>query len=152
MRYGDWKLQDLMTFHIIGQPGVFMRRAVLEQAGYLDLSYNYLLDVQLWLRMAAIAEPFYVPGAVWAAARMHSDAKNKLWAGAHRLNAFYLVEAGQYRQALRSYAKMLRLAPATSKGTFKRMGFAALGALGAQNLRQSYANWRLKHYQKRLEK
>ncbi|MDD3948863.1 MAG: glycosyltransferase family 2 protein, partial [Anaerolineaceae bacterium] len=65
MRYGDWKLPELMSFHIIGQPGVFLRREVLEQAGYLDLSYNYLLDVQLWIRMAAIAEPFYVPGAVW---------------------------------------------------------------------------------------
>lgn len=185
MRYGDWKLADLMTFKIIGQPGVFMRRAVLEQAGYLDLSFNYLLDVQLWLRMAAIAEPFYIPEAVWAAARIHSDAKNiahaqnfgaeafqlakwlgederfyplssqlfnKIWAGAHRLNAFYLVEAGQYKPALRSYAKMLRLAPSSAKGTLKRMGFAALGALGAQNLRQTYANWRLKHYQKRQDK
>ena len=185
MRYDDWKLPDLMTFHIIGQPGVFMRRAVLEQAGYLDLNYNYLLDVQLWLRMAAIAEPYYAPEEVWAAARIHSDAKNiahakdfgaeafrlakwlcedqrfyplssklfnKIWAGAHRMNAFYLVEAGQYKPALRSYAKMLRLAPSTSKGTFKRMAFAALGALGAQNLRQSHTKWRLKHYQKRQQK
>ena len=185
MHYGDWKLPDLMTFNIIGQPGVFMRRAVLEQAGYLDLSYNYLLDVQLWLRMAAIAEPYYAPEEVWAAARIHSDAKNiahakdfgaeafrlakwlcedprfyplssklfnKIWAGAHRLNAFYLVEAGQYKPALRSYAKMLRLAPSTSKGTFKRMAFAALGALGAQNLRQRHTKWRLKHYQKRQQK
>lgn len=185
MRYDDWKLPDLMTFHIIGQPGVFMRRAVLEQAGYLDLNYNYLLDVQLWLRMAAIAEPYYAPEEVWAAARIHSDAKNiahakdfgaeafrlakwlcedprfyplssklfnKIWAGAHRLNAFYLVEAGQYKSALSSYAKMLRLAPSTSKGTFKRMAFAALGALGAQNLQQRHTKWRLKHYQKRQQK
>jgi glycosyltransferase involved in cell wall biosynthesis len=185
MRYGDWKLPELMTFHIIGQPGVFMRRAVLEQATYLDLNYNYLLDVQLWLRMAAIAEPFYVPGAVWAAARIHSDAKNvahakefgaeafrlakwlcedkrfyplsaklfnKIWAGAYRLNAFYLVEAGQFKPALRSYAKMLHLAPSTSKGTFKRIGYAMLGALGAQHLRQSYTDWSLKHYQKRQGK
>lgn len=185
MRYGDWKLPDLMTFHIIGQPGVFMRRAVLEQAGYLDLSYNFLLDVQLWLRLAGLSEPFYVPEEVWAAARIHSDAKNvahakdfgaeafrlakwlcedkrfyplsgklfnKIWAGAHRLNAFYLVEAGEYKPALRSYAKMLRLTPSTSKGTFKRMAFAALGALGAQNLRQRHTKWRLKHYQKRQEK
>lgn len=185
MRYDDWKLPDLMTFHIIGQPGVFMRRAVLEQAGYLDLNYNYLLDVQLWLRIAAIAEPYYAPEEVWAAARIHSDAKNiahakdfgaeafrlakwlcedprfyplssklfnKIWAGAHRLNAFYLVEAGQYKSALSSYAKMLRLAPSTSKGTFKRMAFAALGALGAQNLQQRHTKWRLKHYQKRQQK
>ncbi len=75
MSYGDWKLVDLMAFNIIGQPGVFMRREILEQAGYLDLSFNYLLDVQLWLKMARIAEPFYAPGKVWAAARLHENAK-----------------------------------------------------------------------------
>lgn len=182
MRYGDWKLADLMTFKIIGQPGVFMGREVLEQAGYLDLDYSYLLDVHLWMRMAAIAEPLYVPGKVWAAARIHSDAKNiahaeefgaeafrlarwlgedlrfyplsakifkQIWAGAHRLNAFYLVEAGQYKPALRSYAKMLRLSPSASKGTFKRMGYAALGALGAQYVREKYSRCRLKRYQRR---
>lgn len=181
MRYGDWKLADLMTFKIIGQPGVFMRRKVLEQAGYLDLSYNYLLDVHLWLRMAAVAEPQYIAGKIWSAARIHSDAKNiahaekfgaeafkiarwlgedqrfyplsakifkKIWAGAHRLNAFYLVEAGQYKLALRSYAKMLRLAPSAAQGTFKRIGYAAFGALGVQNIRQRYSQWRLKRYQK----
>ena len=184
MRYGDWTLSDLMTFRIIGQPGVFMRRAVLEQAGFLDLSYNYLLDVHLWLRMAAIADPHYVPGAIWAAARIHSDAKNiahaeefgaeafriarwlgeeerfyplssklfkKTWAGAHRLNAFYLVETGQYKPALKSYFKMLRLAPSAAKGTFKRIGYAALGALGFQTIRERYSFWRAKQYQKKQE-
>lgn len=76
MRFGDWKLKDLMQFKIISQPGVFMRRAVLEQAGFLNLDYHYLLDVELWLRMASIAEPVYVPNALWSAARMHDDAKN----------------------------------------------------------------------------
>lgn len=54
-----------------------MRRAVLEEAGYLGLDYHYLLDVELWLRMAAIAEPYYVPNVVWSAARMHENAKNR---------------------------------------------------------------------------
>lgn len=185
MRYGDWKLPELMTFHIIGQPGVFMRRSVLKQAGYLDLSYNYLLDVQLWMRMALIAEPVYVPGTVWAAARIHSDAKNvahaekfgeeafrlaawlsederfsplseklnhRIWAGAHRLNAFYLTEAEMFKPALKSYTKMLRLAPSMSRGTYRRMGYAVLGALGIQNLRQRYAIWRQKRYQKQQTK
>ncbi len=53
-----------------------MRRSALEQAGYLDLDYHYLLDVELWLRMASIAEPVYVPDVLWSAARMHDDAKN----------------------------------------------------------------------------
>ncbi|NLE83466.1 MAG: glycosyltransferase [Chloroflexi bacterium] len=181
MRYGDWKLQDLMSFKIIGQPGVFMRREVLEQAGYLDLSYNYLLDVQLWLRMAAIAEPQYVHGKVWAAARMHSDAKNiahaqefgeeafrlarwlgederfyplsaqifkKIWAGAHRINAFYLVEAGNYKEALKAYARMLRYQPIPPLKTVRRMAYAALSAFGIVRSRAGYDRKRKDQYKR----
>ena len=179
MRYGDWKLKDLMTFKIIGQPGVFLRREVLEQAGHLDLSYNYLLDVQLWLRMAAIAEPQYVPGKIWAAARIHSDAKNvahaekfgeeafrvakwlcedprfyplsanifkKIWAGAHRLNAFYLVEAGKHKEALKSYALMLRYQPIPEIKTFRRMGYALFSTLGILRSREWYDQKRKDRY------
>ena len=179
MHYGDWKLADLMTLRIIGQPGVFMRREVLEQAGYLDLSYNYLLDVQLWLRMAAIAEPNYVPGQVWAAARIHSDAKNvahaeefgaeafrvanwlcedprvyplsaenlkKIWAGAHRLNAFYLVEAGKYKEALSAYAQMLRYQPFPPGKTLRRMAYTALSALGIMRSRDWFDRKRKERY------
>ncbi|MEL7626101.1 MAG: glycosyltransferase family 2 protein [Anaerolineaceae bacterium] len=181
MRYGNWKLADLMSFKIIGQPGVFMRREVLEQAGYLDLSYNYLLDVHLWLRMAAIAEPQYIPGKVWAAARMHSDAKNiahaeefgaeafrlarwlgedqrfyplssrifnKIWAGAHRINAFYLVEAGRYNEALKAYAQMLRYQPVQQVKTLRRMAYAALSASGFMRSRNWYDRKRKDRYSK----
>lgn len=179
MRYGDWKLADLMTFKIIGQPGVFMRREVLEQADYLDPSYNYLLDVQLWLSMAAIAEPYYVPGKVWAAARIHSDAKNvahaeefgeeafrlakwlcedprfhplsadifkKIWAGAHRLNAFYLVEAGMHKEALKSYARMLHYQPIPSGNTLRRMMYAALSSIGIMRSRSWFDRQRKERY------
>ncbi len=185
MRYGDWKLADLMAFNIIGQPGVFMRREVLEQAGYLDLSFNYLLDVQLWLKMARIAEPFYVPGKVWAAARLHEKAKNaaqvsgfgpeafrlakwlcededyyplnaqnfnKIWAGAHRLNAFYQVEAQNYGDALRSYAKMLRFQPKQPLLTYRRMVFALLGWLGLGKLRKPYERLRENSYLRKQSK
>ena len=46
IRYDDWGLPDLMCFKIIGQPSVFMRRSVLEQAGFLDTTYHLLLDHQ----------------------------------------------------------------------------------------------------------
>jgi glycosyltransferase involved in cell wall biosynthesis len=75
MRYGNWDLDDLMSFHIIGQPGVFMRRAVLEQAGYLDPEYHYVLDGHLWLRMAQLAPIYYIPQTL-AAGRFHALAKN----------------------------------------------------------------------------
>lgn len=74
-RFEQYSLQDLMQFSIIGQPSVFMRRSVLERAGYLDLNYHYLLDHQLWLRMAALAPMQHVP-RTWSKASYHQQAKN----------------------------------------------------------------------------
>lgn len=92
MRYGSWRLADLMRFQIIGQPGVFIRRSALLEAGFLDTSYHYILDHHLWLRLAALQAPVYVPGALWAAARVHPDAKNMAQAAAFAPEALRLAE------------------------------------------------------------
>jgi len=92
MRYGSWGLADLMRFRIIGQPGVFMRRSVLLKAGFLDTSYQYILDHHLWLRLAALGAPCYVHGALWAAARVHPDAKNTAQAAGFRPEALRLAD------------------------------------------------------------
>ncbi len=92
MRYGNRGLSDLMRFRIIGQPGVFMRRSALLKAGFLDTSYHYILDHHLWLRLAALQAPCYVPGALWAAARVHPDAKNTAQAAAFAPEALRLAE------------------------------------------------------------
>lgn len=75
LSFDNWGLDDLISFRIICQPAVFMRRAVLEKAGYLDPSYHYMLDHHLWIRMARLAPIQYVP-RLWAAARHHPSAKN----------------------------------------------------------------------------
>jgi GT2 family glycosyltransferase len=75
LRYGDWGLKELMSFHIIGQPAVFMRRAALQKTGYLDLSYQFLLDHQLWLRLALHGGMTHVP-QLWAGAHYHAGSKN----------------------------------------------------------------------------
>lgn len=92
MRYGDWGLADLMRFQIIGQPGVFMRRSALLETGFLDTSYHYILDHHLWLRLAALGRPRYVPGALWAAARAHPGAKNTAQAAGFAPEALRLAE------------------------------------------------------------
>jgi len=75
LRYGDWGLEELMRFQIIGQPAVFFRREVLKKSGFLDPSFHYLLDHQLWLRMAQLTTPHYIPRPL-AGARYHTNAKN----------------------------------------------------------------------------
>ena len=75
LRFGDWGLPELMSFRIICQPAVFMRRSALEQAGQLDPSYHFMLDHHLWLRIARNTPVRHVP-ALWAAARHHAGAKN----------------------------------------------------------------------------
>ncbi len=102
MRYGNWGLEDLMAFSIIGQPGVFMRRAVLEDARdgdlYLDTRYHYLLDHQLWLRLALHAPMVHIPELL-AAGRFHSDAKNVAQAARFGEEAYVVVEWMQHQAA-----------------------------------------------------
>ena len=75
LAFGDWGLLELMSFRIICQPAVFMRRSVFERAGGLDPSYHFMLDHHLWVRMASIM-PIQHAGHIWAAARHHPHAKN----------------------------------------------------------------------------
>ncbi len=91
LRYGDWGLRELMSFHIIGQPAVFMRRAALPPDGFLDTGYHFLLDHQLWLRIAAHSAPVYIP-QFWAEAHYHEGAKNMAQAAKFGAEAMRIVE------------------------------------------------------------
>jgi len=91
LNFGEWGLADLMGFRIICQPAVFMRRSALEQAGDLDPTYHFLLDHQLWLRIARHTPIHHVP-ATWAAARHHPGAKNVAQAAGFGQEAFRILE------------------------------------------------------------
>ncbi|MBW8010237.1 MAG: glycosyltransferase [Chloroflexi bacterium] len=89
--YEQYSLEDLLSFRIIGQATVFMRRSVMKKAGKIDQSYNYLLDHHLWVRMARLAEIKYEP-VVWAAARHHPMAKNVAQAAEFGREAFRILD------------------------------------------------------------
>ncbi len=61
--------------NFILQPATFIRRTVLEQAGYLDAQLHYALDTDLWIRLSALADPLPVQ-AFLAASREYAQAKS----------------------------------------------------------------------------
>jgi len=91
LRYGNWGLKELMSFHIIGQPAVFMRRSALPADGFLDTNYHFLLDHQLWLRIA-VKHPIIYEPHFWAEAHYHEGAKNLAQAGKFGAEALRMVE------------------------------------------------------------
>jgi glycosyltransferase involved in cell wall biosynthesis len=99
MTFGPRELDELMCFQIISQPGVFMRRSLLEQTGLLDPSYHFLLDHHLWLRAAMRAPTLYLPQRL-AAARFHAGAKNVAQAAAFGREAFRIIDWMQTQPAL----------------------------------------------------
>ncbi|MCJ7626712.1 MAG: glycosyltransferase [Anaerolineaceae bacterium] len=91
MTFDDWDIENLMSFDIISQPGVFMRQDVLEKAGYLDAEIHFLMDTHLWLKMVQLAPIRYLPGPV-AAARYHPGAKNVGAGARYGRDAYMIVE------------------------------------------------------------
>ena len=75
LSFGNWGLLDFLGFRMICQPAVFMRRSVLEEAGFLDTNYHFMLDHHLWIRIARLAPIQHIPDLL-AAARQHPGAKN----------------------------------------------------------------------------
>lgn len=89
--YHQLTLEDLLSFQIIGQPAVFMRRSAFEKAGGLDTSYHFLLDHHLWIRIAAQGRILHIPQS-WAAARYHAEAKNRAHAADFGREAFRILD------------------------------------------------------------
>lgn len=177
-RFGQYELTDLMAFKIISQPAVFFKRKALVQAGYLDEDFHYLLDHNLWLKLAQQGKILYIP-QILAAARYHAKAKNvahtsefgreafrivewmkntkgfqllyqqherKILIGAHRFNAYYLIEGRQNAQALKSYWKAIILDPSIALKEAPRILFAFLSILGFHSLKNLYKNIRRKMF------
>ena len=91
LKYKQLSLEDLLCFQIIGQPSVFFRRSALEKAGLLNTKFHFLLDHQLWIRMARQGKILHVP-QTWSAARYHAAAKNRAQAAEFGRDAFRVLE------------------------------------------------------------
>jgi glycosyltransferase involved in cell wall biosynthesis len=90
-RYPQLSLKDLLSFQVLLQPTVFMRREALDQAGYLPPDSRLLLDHELWLQIAARFPILHVDG-FWAVERSHESAKTISLAAEYGPDAFVVVE------------------------------------------------------------
>ena len=99
LRYHQLTLEDLLCFQIIGQPAVFMRRGAFEKAGGLDLNFHFMLDHQLWIKLAAQGQIVHI-NQTWAAARYHALAKNRAQAPGFARETFRILDWAQMQSDL----------------------------------------------------
>lgn len=64
----------LLSRNVVPQPAAFVRRSALERVGGLDEALHYVMDLDLWLRLAADRPPLYVP-ETFARAIVHGATK-----------------------------------------------------------------------------
>ena len=91
LTYRQLTLEDLLCFQIIGQPAVFMRRSALQRTSGLDLTFHFLLDHLLWIKIAKQGKMLHV-NQTWSAARYHAEAKNVAKAAEFGREAFRILE------------------------------------------------------------
>ena len=114
LKYQQLTLEDLLCFQIIGQPAVFMRRSALEKAGGLDLTFHFLLDHLLWIRIAQQGRIVHI-NQTWAAARYHAEAKNRAKAAEFGREAFRILETVERDSNLApAFAKVRKRATASA--------------------------------------
>ena len=164
LTYKQLTLEDLLSFQIIGQPAVFMRRSALQKTSGLDLSFHFLLDHLLWIQIAKQGKVLHV-NQTWSAARYHAEAKNiakaaefgkeaflilelakqdpalapmihrRARASAHRVDARYLLDGGLPAKALAAWFRALFIHPPTALARMNIFVSSILNILGLRKLR-----------------
>jgi glycosyltransferase involved in cell wall biosynthesis len=88
--YPPMDVIDLLSFRVLLQPTVFLRRRALEAVGGLRDDYRLVFDHELWIRVARGFPLVHIP-EVWAVERTHPEAKTMAQAAAFVDEAFQLL-------------------------------------------------------------
>lgn len=79
--YRSWQIEStrevlLHPVSFVNQPAVFFRKALFERIGGVDISLNWAMDHELWLRMFPAARRVRHIDRVLACATVHPEAKS----------------------------------------------------------------------------
>ena len=89
--YPQYSLKDLLSFQVLLQPTVFMRKKVLDRLGNLRTDLELILDHELWIRIAAHYPIIHVD-EFWAVERTHEAAKTVASSAEFVDEAFGLIQ------------------------------------------------------------
>lgn len=81
-----------------------------------------------------------------AFSRYLTGQERRIKAGAERLNAFYLLDAGEYQRSFKAYLRALWLNPGVVLPEWYRMLFALAAPLGLEKLKASYLEKRKRKF------
>lgn len=93
--------------NLAAQPGSFHTRAALERVGYLDESFNYMMDCDLWLRLIdAGVGTRYIPTTL-ATFEVHGESKTGSVSNAEfvREEALARLKSGRVRSAAVAFGR-----------------------------------------------
>lgn len=105
--YPQYSIEDLLSFKVLLQPTVFMRREVLDHLGNLRTDLNLILDHELWIRIAA-QYPILHVAEFWAVERTHESAKTTARSADFVEEAFSLIQALEKKEPYASSLKANR--------------------------------------------
>jgi len=75
-RMRKFSYNKLLHENFISQPAVFFRKELLLNTGFVDKGLRYTMDYDLWLRLAKISKPEFIP-IYLAGFRRHNDSKSE---------------------------------------------------------------------------
>lgn len=140
-----------LDYHLLLDHHLWLRMAALAPMVYIPetlASARYHAEAKNLARTADFGrEAFRIVD--WmrttpALAPIFEGYRRRILAGAHRLDAFYLLDGGYYKASLHAYGQAFRYNPPVALREAHRIAYALLALLGLARLRKLYVKIRTK--------
>jgi glycosyltransferase involved in cell wall biosynthesis len=138
-----------LDYHLLLDHHLWLRMAALAPLVYLPQTLaaaRYHAEAKNLSRTADFGrEAFRLVDwmrATPALASVYEQNRRRILAGAHRLDAFYLLDGAFYATALKAYAQAFRYNPPVALRETHRIAYALLALLGLTRLRELYVKVR----------